>query len=247
MEKKNKIAIVTGGTKGIGFKVVKKYLSEGWDVIILSRNSEFEESLSSSELKKITSYKCYLTKQNEVMKIAELLKNKSVNAVISNVGAGSGSRDTFPPDKEWNKIWDTNFTSSKNTAKYFYKLLEKNNGHLIFISSIAGVEFLDAPIAYSVSKSALITYSKILSKRLSPKIKVNTIAPGNILTKDGVWSKKMKNSRLETKNYINDNVPLRKLGNADEIADLVYFISSDKISFMNGSTIVIDGGQTSIL
>lgn len=57
----------------------------------------------------------------------------------------------------------------------------------------------------------------------------------------------MKNSRLETKNYINDNVPLRKLGNADEIADLVYFISSDKISFMNGSTIVIDGGQTSIL
>jgi 3-oxoacyl-[acyl-carrier protein] reductase len=247
MEKKNKTVIVTGGTRGIGLKIVKKYLSEGWDVIILSRNSEFEESLSSSELKKITSYKCDLTKQNEVMKIAELLKNKSVNALISNVGSGSGSRDVFPPDEEWNKIWDINFTSSKNTAKYFHKLLEKNNGHLIFISSIAGVEFLDAPIAYSVSKSALITYSKILSKRLSPEIRVNTIVPGNILTKDGVWSKKMKNSKLETEKYINDKVPLKKLGNADEIADLVFFVSSDKISFMNGSTIIIDGGQTSFL
>ena len=247
MVKKLKRVVITGGTEGIGFQIVKKYLKEGWSIIVISKNCVFEDPLTSKQLKQIKCFKCDLTKKEEIENVVNELKNVSIDCVVSNVGNGSGSRDVFPSDEEWDKIWDINFTTSKNTAKYFYKFLEKNKGSLIFISSIAGMEYLDAPIAYSVSKSALISYSKILSKKLAPKVKVNVIVPGNIITKNGVWAKNLKNKNLKTKKYINQNVPLKTLGSANEIAELVYFISSNKVDFMSGSSLVIDGGQTNYL
>ena len=103
MVKKVKRVIITGGTKGIGFQIVKKYLKEGWSIIVISKNCVFEEPLTSQQLKQIKCFKCDLTKKEEIKKVVNELKNISIDCVVSNVGNGSGSRDVFPSDEEWDK------------------------------------------------------------------------------------------------------------------------------------------------
>ena len=117
----------------------------------------------------------------------------------------------------------------------------------MFVSSIAGLEYIGAPVSYSVSKSALISFSKNLSKKLAPEIRVNVVVPGNIFFKNGTWDKKIKANPDFVENLLKNNVPLKRFGTPEEVAELVYFINSEKASFITGSCIVIDGGQTNML
>ena len=240
----NKNILITGGTRGIGLQIVKKFISKKWSVFVISRECNFDCELSTNDLKLVKCFNCDLTDKNYIKKVLSHLKSIKFDCVVANVGSGFGTRETFPSEEEWNSLWDLNFKSAQYTAQYFTPKIKQKIGNLIFISSIAGAEFLDAPVAYSVSKSALITYSKILSKKLAPKIKVNTIVPGNILTDSGVWDQKLKKNYNETMDYINNNVPTNNFGNPDEIAGIIYLIAKNKVSFLNGSSIVIDGGQT---
>jgi 3-oxoacyl-[acyl-carrier protein] reductase len=164
--------------------------------------------------------------------------------VISNIGNGSGSQNPIPNEEEWDFLWQTNFSSSFNTAKVFIPELKKSNGNLIFVSSIAGIQSLGAPITYSTSKSALISFSKDLSIKLAPIIRVNVVAPGNIFFKDGTWDKKLKVNPEQVKQMLSEKVPLKRFGNPEEVADLILFVSSEKAKFITGSCFVIDGGQT---
>ena len=76
------------------------------------------------------------------------------------------------------------------------------------------------------------------------KIKINAIAPGNIFFKGSVWEKKLTSDKRKTLNYIKENVPLKKLGNPDDISDLCLYLSSDSSNFITGAVFIVDGGQT---
>ena len=114
---------------------------------------------------------------------------------------------------------------------------------MLFISSIAGVEAIGAPINYSTAKSALIAFSKNLSKKLAGRVRVNTIAPGNINFPGSSWEEKIKADEKKVKEIIN-NVPMKRFGTPKEIANSAVFLSSDKASFITGALLIIDGGQT---
>jgi len=164
--------------------------------------------------------------------------------LISNVGDGRGSLDALPKKEDWDLSWDTNFTSALNSARVFIKKLTEAKGSIIFISSIAGLEHIGAPISYSTAKSALITFAKSLSYKLAPDVRVNVVAPGNIWVENGVWDVRLKKDQDLVSKIMNEKVPLRRFGLANEISDLVLYLSSSKASFITGACFVIDGGQT---
>jgi len=123
-------------------------------------------------------------------------------------------------------------------------MLEKSKGSILFISSIAGIESLGAPVDYSTAKTAVIAFAKNMARKLATRVRVNVIAPGNIYFKGGVWDKKIKSNPESVKKIIATTVPMNRFGTVKEIANAAVFICSSKSSFTTGSVLVIDGGQT---
>ena len=148
--------------------------------------------------------------------------------------------------QDWVESIHENLISATNTIHYFKDLLKNSkNPSIVCISSICGTRSLDAPLNYSASKAALISFVKGQSRILSKyNIRINTISPGNILFDDGIWDKKLYDNKNKVEDYINNNVPLKKFGTTKNISDAVLFLSSEISSFTTGANIIIDGGQT---
>jgi 3-oxoacyl-[acyl-carrier protein] reductase len=246
----NKNVVIFGGSYGIGFSISKGFVSESANIHIISRNINKENlNILKTDFpnSKIFFYSCDATKQEDLKNLSNILLkncNNTIDVLILNIGNGKGNiNNVLENDNEWNRLWDVNFNSVLYPIREFVNYISIN-GAITIISSIAGCENINAPNTYSVAKSALITLSKNLSKKLAPKIRVNTIAPGNIFVKGGTWDIKMSQEPFTTKQMLIDKVPLKRFGLPEEISDLVVFVSSDRASFMTGSCVVIDGGQT---
>ena len=167
-----------------------------------------------------------------------------IDGLVINVGSGKSLPDPVTDSVQWNSVWETNFNTALNTVRSFLPSLKKNNGCVVFISSICGIEALGAPTDYSVAKSALNAFSKNLAKKVGPDVRVNTVAPGNIYFEGGTWEKKIKENKFMVEEMLENEVPLKRFGTPEEVADAVTFLCSDRASFITGSTLVVDGGQT---
>ena len=127
------------------------------------------------------------------------------------------------------------------THTYIYKIL--------CISSICGKEYVKgAPVAYSVAKAALNNFVKFQSEILAERsIRINAIAPGNIIFKGSSWEKKIKNNKKKVEKFIDKNVPLKTFGTTEDVSNMSSFLLSEKSKFITGAVFVIDGGQTKSL
>jgi 3-oxoacyl-[acyl-carrier protein] reductase len=247
LRKKN--VIIVGGSNGIGLSIAKGFLEENANVHVISRNRDREvigglkEAYSSS----FFFYSGDATDENSLTMTREQILNNSkqeIDIVVSNVGSGKGTQTAVNDNDEWNQSWDTNFNSALNVSRVFSPELIKAKGSIIFISSIAGMEFIGAPTAYSTAKSAIIAFSKSLSHRLAPSVRVNVVSPGNIWIDNGTWDVKMKENPGKVSDMLNEKVPMRRFGLPEEVCDLVLFLSSNRAAFITGGCFVIDGGQT---
>ena len=240
---KDKIVVVVGGTRGIGLAISRSFLELDAIVHIISRQSNIElENILMLEYKNnVFFHNADSTVESNLQNVANEIGNFDI--LVSNVGSGKSDSKSINDSNVWNLSWDINFTSSLNSARVFSQYIN-NSGVITFISSIAGIENLNAPTEYSVAKSAINTFSKILSHKLAPRIRVNAVAPGNIYFKDGTWDLKNAENPQLVSEMIENNVPLKRFGKPEEVADLVLFLSSEKAEFITGSCITIDGGQT---
>ena len=138
------------------------------------------------------------------------------------------------------------FSGNSNIINFAKPYLEISKGCIVCISSICGNNVIKgAPIPYSVSKAALNAYVKCSANLFGEKgIRINAIAPGNILFEGSSWDKKIKQNKKLTDNILKNKVPLSRFGNPEEIADLACFLSSPKAAFVTGSIWDIDGGQS---
>lgn len=247
----NKRVLVSGSSRGIGLEIARNFLKEGAKVIISARGKE-QLALAEKELIKkygkenITAFSCDFCKLDNVKTLCRFIEKKyfGLDIVVSNIGDGRSVLDPIPDIQNWQRTWGTNFETSLNTSKVFLPMLEKSYGALLFISSIAGLEVIGAPVDYSTAKSALVAFSKNLAKKVATKVRVNVVAPGNIYFLGGSWDEKIKQDEMGVKEIIDSIVPMKRFGKPIEIADSVVFLCSDRASFITGTVMVVDGGQT---
>lgn len=241
-----KNVLVTGSSRGIGLAIAKKYSSSGHNVVINSRNQ--------NELDKLCEINPNFFGIASDVSLAEDAKNlvkkiitkfDKLDIVICNVGSGKSVSPGLEDFEEWQKMFSVNFFTTTNIIEASKNYLSKTKGSIVCISSICGLEIVDgAPLTYSVAKSALNSYIKGISRPLGKEgIRINGIAPGNIIFKGSVWEQKIKSDKILVESYIKNNVALNTLGNPEDIANIAFYLTSPLANFVTGSIWCADGGQ----
>jgi len=114
----------------------------------------------------------------------------------------------------------------------------------LFVSSITAMEAFGAPVDYSTAKAAVIALSKNMARKLAQEVRINVLAPGNVLFTGGSWDEKIKENPDQVNMIIESTVPMKRFGSPEEMADAAVFLCSERASFITGSILVVDGGQT---
>ncbi len=243
---KKKTIFISASSSGIGYHLAKKYKSIGYNVIIngksLSKLKKASESLDQCKY-----FVGDLTDKKRINKIVkEIKKNyKYIDVLICNLGNSNFKKN----NDNFEHAFKYNFFSATNLINYSKAILKKNISKIICISSICGLEYIDgAPIGYSIAKSALNFYVKLISKELAKKnITINGIVPGNIIFKGSTWDLKIRKNPKKTKMYIKKNVPVNTFGSQNDIFEICKIISENSSKFITGSLFKLDGGQTKSL
>ena len=250
---KNKSLLVSGSSSGIGFAVAEILLQEGARVQISGRDERKLENayknLSEKYSEKNVVVFCGDLNQKKIINkaIKQLIDSfNGLDGVIANIGSGSGSSGWNISTDEWQSVMDFNLIGSMSLATSAIPHLKgRDNPSITFISSIAGVETIAAPIPYSSAKAGLQQAAKNLARQLGPEgIRVNTVAPGNVLVPGGHWETQMRKNPNHLKKYLQSEVPLRRLAEPREIADAVIFLTSARARFISGALLCVDGAQT---
>ena len=245
---KDKVAIITGSTKGIGKAIALQLCKAGAKVVISSRKYEECEKFSKELTEKGFSshaIPCHVGKKNEIKNLVQetIRKFKSIDILVSN----AATNPAFGPlskleDTAFDKIIDVNLKSSIWLINEASPYLKKNKtSSVIIISSISAFVGTKDIGAYGVSKAAEVSLVKHLAVELgSHGIRVNAIAPGLIKTdfSKALWdNKKTLNKQIEI-------TPLKRIGYPEDISGIVHFLASNASSFITGQLIVADGGET---
>jgi 3-oxoacyl-[acyl-carrier protein] reductase len=249
----NRVALVAGSSRGIGKAIAAAFLRQGCRVCITGRTeAPLSQALTEFEVlfgkDRIISFCGDLTdpaSAPEALRKTHELWGR-LDVVAANLGSGSGKPGWQLESEEWERLFRENFWGSVRIAQAAIPLLAENkHGALLFIASITGVEATPAPLPYSAAKAALINYSKNLASQVAKLgIRVNSIAPGNILFPGGSWERRLEKDKNKTMQMIDSNVPLGRFGTPEEIADLAVFLCSDAATFITGACFKADGGQT---
>ncbi|CAM3425660.1 SDR family oxidoreductase [Sphingobacterium prati] len=249
-ELRGKIALVTGGTKGIGKAIADKLASNGATVVITARKPSEEE----------TGHHFIAADLTDNSNIAELSgkiieKYGTVDILINNVGGTSSPAGGFQMlcDDDWNRDIELNLMASIRLDKAIVpKMIEKNSGVVIHISSLNGkIPLYQSNFSYGVMKSALNAYSKTLANEVAKNgVRVNTVSPGMVKTTAmetflESYAKTISKTVAEASQQLMDSlggVPLNRLAEPEEIANMVAFLVSDGAGYITGANIVVDGG-----
>ncbi|MDA2932779.1 SDR family oxidoreductase, partial [Acidobacteria bacterium AH-259-D05] len=175
-----------------------------------------------------------------------LATSDGIDAVVANVGRGTLRSGWDLSLEDWHLALNTNLLGGMALVNAVLPhLISRGGGTLTFVSSIAGCEAINAPVTYSAAKSAVQSAAKSLSRLVgSDGVRVNAVAPGNVLFTGSSWQHNLEERPEFVKQYIESEVPLRRFGRPEEIADAVVFLASERASFITGACLLVDGGQT---
>lgn len=246
-------ALIAGASRGIGLAVAECFLAEGARVVVTGRSHDSLAAAAAAlrgrhggdRVLEIAADMCDAAEISRAL--AETVAAFGVpDAVVANVGSGSGPRGWALDAEAWRDGLQRNFLGGMAlAAEVLTPMCGRGSGSLTFISSIAGCEALDAPLPYVTAKAAIHAAVKSLSRQAGGSgVRVNAVAPGNVLFPGGSWERKLAEQPEVFRRYVEAEVPLKRFARADEIADMVVFLSSRRAEFITGSVMVVDGGQT---
>ncbi len=249
----NKVVFVAGASRGIGKGIASVFLDEGARVIITGRDAQ-SLSTAASELSEGRSDRLLMFPGDltHPATVAEAHGQAAahwgpVDALVCNLGSGAGKNGWEITAADWEPAFQINLWATLRLVEVFLPaMIEAKRGSITLISSIAGLESLaGAPIPYGVAKAALEHYRKNLAHRVGGHgVRVNTVAPGNILFPGGVWDRKLEADRAAVTAMLSSEVPLARFGTPEEVGAAVAFLASNRAAFITGACLVIDGGQT---
>ncbi|CUO02535.1 MULTISPECIES: 3-oxoacyl-[acyl-carrier-protein] reductase [Clostridium] len=242
---KDKNIIVTGATRGIGKEIALTLAQNGANIAINYRNynEEVEELINSIKEFGVEAIavKCDVSKSDEVDNFISEVKNhfSSIDVLVNNAGITKDGLLLRMKDEDFNSVLDVNLKGTFNTTKSISPIMIKQkHGKIINISSVVGIVGNAGQCNYAASKAGVIGFSKSVARELASRnINVNVVAPGYI---DTDMTKSLPD---KVKDEILKSIPMKKMGNPKEVANLVLFLSSSLSDYITGQVINVDGGM----
>jgi dihydroanticapsin dehydrogenase len=245
MKLTGKIAIVTGGSRGIGFAIAKTLSENGATVVITSKDSE-KIKKAESKISNAFGITCNIKKKMEVQNVVNQTIEKfgKLDILVNNAGIFPKIKQLHEIDEdEWNEVLDVNLTGQFRFTKEAIPYLQKTSGCIINISSDAGLKAYEGfnVDAYSASKAALIVLTKCWALEYAKdKIRINCICPGVV---DTDMTKPFLKNQKDIE-FMNNEHPLGRIGQPEEIGKAVLYFASDDASWVTGAILTVDGGES---
>lgn len=238
-----KVAVVTGGTSGIGGETVKIFTQQGAKVIAVGRNKQRGESFIEDLLSKgITAdfFQCDVTHASEINALKDYvnLKYGRLDILFNNAGTLLTGALEEITDEDWDAVYEANVKSVMHMCQTFMPMLKESKGVILNNASINGLHSYikgRKSYMYATSKSAAIQLTRYLAKNYAPDVRVNALCPGITIT-----------NLFTNRDFsrFNDCNLLGRMAMPEEIANVALFLCSDDSSFMTGAIVVADGGET---
>ncbi len=247
---KDKVAIVTGASRGIGRSIAMGLADEGCNLVICARGHEaLEEAARMMRDKgvKVEAVPADVVGERGARQVVDRAMGsfERIDILVNNVGGSNWKPFVEHTDEDWQGIIDLNMFAAIRMSRRVVPIMEQQgHGSIIMISSIWGRE-LGGPSSYNATKAAEIGMAKNMAKELAPKgIRVNSVAPGSILFPGGGWDRRRKADPEGMAAFVKQQMPFGRFGRPEEVANVVVFLSSEKASLVSGACINVDGCQS---
>jgi 3-oxoacyl-[acyl-carrier protein] reductase len=247
----DRVAIVTGASQGIGKYIAEALAREGCDVAICARTASDLEAAADdirAEGAEVLALPMDVTDDGEPERLVAETADRfgRIDTYVGNVGGNRRGDFAELADEDWEDLINLNFMSHVRVSRAAIPHMQDVDGASIcYISSIFGRELGGAGLSlYNTTKSALISVGKVMAQELAPDIRVNSVAPGSIRYPGGSWDRRVQEKPEEMKQFVEDNIAIERFGRAEEVADAVTFLCSERASLITGACINVDGGQS---
>lgn len=230
--------IVTGGSRGIGAAIARKFAQSGERVILNYNNSkEKAEEIKNKFSDNIVLYKADVSDFNAVKEMCDFVINEygSVDVLVNNAGIAQIKPFADITESDWDNVMNVNLKGVYNSTKCVIdNMIHNKKGKIINIASVWGEVGGSCEVHYSASKAGIIGFTKALAKEMGlSNIQVNCVSPGIIDTE--------MNSMHDLEELKND-VPLNRIGTPEDVANVVYFLASDEADYITGQVVSVNGG-----
>lgn len=236
-----KIALVTGGTRGIGLEICKAFAAAGAKVALCARDGSKAEETAKVLGAGARGYSCDVAVASQVEAFAKAVEKDfgQIDVLVNNAGFTKDNLLFLLTEADWDSIMNTNLKGAFLMTKYAARgMIKRRWGRVINISSVVGLNGNKGQSNYSASKAGMIGFTKSVAKELASRnVLVNAVAPGYIDTE------LTRGISPEAKKYLMDNIPLGRLGHGPDVAAAVLFLASDMASYITGQVLVVDGGM----
>ena len=244
MSLENKVALVTGASRGIGKAIAQQLVQQGATVIGTATSEKGAAAISDYLGDKGKGIALNVTDADSVQETVKSLEKEfgSIDILVNNAGITRDNLMMRMKNDEWNSVIDTNLTAIFRVCKAVVRgMMKRRNGRVINISSVVGTTGNPGQVNYCAAKAGLVGFSKSLAKEVAARgITVNCVAPGFI---DTDMTKALTEEQKES---IFANIPAARLGKPDEIASAVTFLASDGAAYITGETIHVNGGMAMV-
>ena len=236
-----KIALVTGGTRGIGHDICRTLAAAGAKVALCARDGAKAQQVAAALGSDARGYACDVGVGSQVEALAKAVEKDygRIDVVVNNAGFTKDNLLFLMTEADWDSVVNTNLKGAFLVTKYAARgMIKRRWGRVINITSVVGLNGNKGQSNYSASKAGIIGFTKSVAKELASRnVLVNAVAPGYVETEltQGISP--------EAKKYFLDNIPLGRLGLGADIAGAVLFLASDLASYITGQVLVVDGGM----